>query len=141
MRILLALVTLLLLVCDAYSRSAYCRFLNTRTSNIRGRITFFQPNAGAPTRVRARIRGLAPNSRHDVDISQRADFSNGCASTGGQFRDLRDLVADGRGRAEYRYTTDAIDLFGSSSIIGKACSIRATASGTSRKIRCSRVNQ
>ena len=113
-------------------------------SGVRGSVTFSQaraslaaPDAPSPVRLRVRVSGLAPGSKHGFHVHALGDLTKGCMSAGGHWNpsgaphggpadsfdarhagDLGNVVADASGSVDVEIEDALLTLRGPLSIIG-----------------------
>jgi Cu-Zn family superoxide dismutase len=119
-------------------------------SGVRGTVAFSQARASlgggeaAPVRVRVRVSGLAPNSRHGFHVHALGDLTKGCMSAGGHWNpagaphggpgdaydarhagDLGNIVADESGNVDVELEDALLTLRGPLSIVGRSVILHA----------------
>ena len=113
-------------------------------SGVRGSVTFQQaraslaaPDGPSPVRLRVRVSGLAPHSKHGFHVHALGDLTKGCMSAGGHWNpggaahggpadapdarhagDLGNVVADASGNVDVEIEDVLLTLRGPLSIIG-----------------------
>ncbi|EER11969.1 conserved hypothetical protein [Perkinsus marinus ATCC 50983] len=105
-------------------------------------IFYFEQVGHARTKITYDVSNLEPGSQHGVHVHEFADFSNGCASTGGHYNpfynthgdrnsrvrhvgDMGNIKADRNGRARGSFYHDLIVLNGPTSSLNRAVVLHA----------------
>jgi len=105
-------------------------------SNVKGTVTFEQPDESSPTKITWSITGNDANAERGMHVHAFGDNTNGCTSAGPHFNpynkthgapedderhvgDLGNFKTDGQGNAEGSVTDKLIKLIGPDSVVGR----------------------
>ncbi|KAI5297172.1 hypothetical protein KEM56_005030 [Ascosphaera pollenicola] len=111
-------------------------------SNVKGAVTFEQPDANSPTTISWNITGNDPNAERGFHIHQFGDNTNGCTSAGPHFNpfakthgaptdevrhvgDLGNIKTDAQGNAVGTTTDKLVQLIGPESVLGRTVVVHA----------------